>query len=78
MAMKPDTVSLREIIIKKRYDKERWGDPERFSTLWELIYGGFNWGETPEGWRFWRSLRISVSKRSPKAEDVVLQNKSWR
>ncbi len=78
MAMKPDTVSLREIIMRKRYDKERWGYPDRFRTLWELISGGFTWRETPEGDHFWNTLRIGIWGRFRKEEDIILQNKSWR
>ncbi len=77
MAMKPDTVSLREIIIRKRYDKERWGDPWSCDSLRVLIWR-IPWFETPEGRRFWGTLYHSVWERFPEAKDVVLQNKSWK
>ncbi len=76
MAMKPDTISLREVVIRKRYSKHDV-DPERFRTLWALIWR-IPWFETPEGRRFWGTLHNSVWKRFPKAKDVVLQNKPWR
>ncbi len=76
--MKPDTVSLREIIIRKRYDKERYGNPRRFDPLWKLVNWGFTWFETPEGDRFWRSLCNSIRLRFLEAGDIKLQNKSWR
>ncbi len=76
--MKPDTVSLREIIIRKRYNKERWGDAEgSFDTMLELI-NWVHWGETPEGWGFWLKLCRYIRYRFPEAEDVLLQSKPWR
>ncbi len=75
--MKHDTISLREVIMKKRYDEERYGNPKRFGSLGELIYW-VHWEETPEGDYFWRTLYISVRKRLPEARDIKLRNKSWR
>ncbi len=74
--MKPDTVSLREIIIRKRYD-ERDAYLARYRTLSELIFR-VPWIGAPEGASFWVMLYNGVWERFPGAEDVVLQNKSWR
>ncbi len=77
MEMKFDTVSLREIIIKKRYNKERWGDPESYGLLSELIFR-VPWSGAPEGASFWIMLYNDVWSRFPEAKDVVLQNGPWR
>ncbi len=71
--MKPDTVSLRETVVRKRFNEGRNGDPERFRTLWELV-GKLPWYERP----FMHSLFRVARDKFPKAKDVVLQNKSWR
>ncbi len=75
--MIPDGISLREIITRRRYE-ERWGDPRRFSTLWNLISVGFSWSGTPEGRRFWFELYLYIRRKFPEEKDIILQNKSWR
>ncbi len=76
MEIKPDTVSLREIIMKKRYNTLH-RNPESYNALWNLISVGFSWSGTPEGRRFWSELCRRIRVRFPTEKDVLMKNKSW-
>lgn len=74
-----EMISLRDIIMRKRYNKSWFtARPSRFSvgdlSLRELLDFSFQWGKSSEGHEFWR--RIHNSTRT-KGFDLLFEDKSW-